>query len=220
MINKATINKIKEEAKVFFDKASGCHDWFHVERVCNLALEIVKKEKARKDIIEVAAYLHDIGRREEIKSKGKYCHAKEGAKLAKKILEKYKIDIKDIENICHCIEAHRFRTNNYPETIEAEIIFDADKLDSIGAIGIGRAFLFAGHSGSNCLYTGNEKELVKKAKDLEYTKEDSALLEYHFKLKNIKNKILTKTGKKIAKERNDFMVKFFNRFEKEIGGKI
>jgi len=220
MIKRLTIEKIEKEARSFFKEASGCHDWSHVERVHALAMAIAKKEKSRNDIVEVAAYLHDIGRKEDIKSKGKICHAEEGSRLAKKILERYKIKIKDIENICHCIEAHRFRKNNPPKTIEAKIIFDADKLDSIGAIGIGRAFLFAGHSGSNCLYTGREKGLAKKNNDLGYTKDDSALLEYYFKLRNIKNKIITKTGKKFAKERHDFMVKFFNRFEKEITGKI
>ena len=220
MISKAIIEKIKKEAQGFFKDAKGCHDWSHVERVHNLALAISQKEKARKDILEVAAYLHDIGRQEEMKSQGKFCHAEYGAEMARKILEKYKFNPEDIDNICHCISSHRFRKNNKPETVEAKIIFDADKLDAIGAMGIGRAFLFAGHSGSNCLYTGNEKKLAKQNKDLGYTKEDSALLEYYFKLKKIKDRILTKGGKKIAEERHAFMVKFFNRFEKEIEGKL
>ncbi len=90
-------------------------------------------------------------------SKGKICHAEKGVSLAQDILEEYNIDKKDVENILHCIITHRFRNNHAPETIEAKILFDADKLDSIGAVGIARDFLFAGNSGSNCLYTGNEK---------------------------------------------------------------
>jgi len=85
-------------------------------------------------------------------------------------------------------------------------------------VGVGRDFLFAGSSGSNCLYTGNEKKLVKNARDFSYSKEDSALLEYYFKLKKVKSKILTKTGKKIAEERHNYMVDFFKRFELEIKG--
>ena len=217
-INNKIIEEVKEKAKEFFVSASGCHDWSHVERVYNLALRIAKKEKADINVIKLAAYLHDVGRREEMQSKGKICHVEKGVELAEKILEKYNLDKETIENIKHCILVHRFRNDHKPATIEAKILFDADKLDSIGAVGVGRDFLFAGSSGSNCLYTGNEKKLVKNARDFSYSKEDSALLEYYFKLKKVKSKILTKTGKKIAEERHNYMVNFFKRFELEIKG--
>jgi len=215
---KEIIAKIEKEAKKFFEGASGCHDWTHVERVKNLAIHIGKKEKADLFVLEAAALLHDIGRKEEMKCEGKFCHAEKGAEMAKNILEKYKIEKKQVENIIHCIEVHRWRKNKKPETLEARIIFDADKLDSIGAIGIARDFLFAGHSGSNCLYTGNEKKLAKEEKNYSYGKEDSALLEYEIKLKYIYKKIMTKSGKEVARERQKYMDEFFKRFEKEIKG--
>ncbi len=218
MNKKEIIAKIEKEAKKFFEGASGCHDWTHVERVKNLAIHIGKKEKADLFVLEAAALLHDIGRKEEMKCEGKFCHAEKGAEMAKNILEKYKIEKKQVENIIHCIEVHRWRKNKKPETLEARIIFDADKLDSIGAIGIARDFLFAGHSGSNCLYTGNEKKLAKEEKNYSYGKEDSALLEYEIKLKYIYKKIMTKSGKEVARERQKYMDEFFKRFEKEIKG--
>lgn len=210
----------EKEAKKYFKNASGCHDWSHVERVRNLALHIGKKEKANLFVLELSAILHDIGRKEEMISKGKFCHAEFGANLAKKILSKHKVDEKEAKNIIHCIETHRYRKNNKPETLEAKIIFDADKLDSIGAIGVARDFLFAGNAGSNCLYTGQEKTLARENKDYSYGKEDSALLEYEIKLKHIKDKMLTKEGKRIAKERHEFMNNFFKRFNEEITGRI
>ncbi len=221
-IKKETIKKIELEAKKFFKKASGCHDWTHIERVRNLALKIGKKEKANLNVLEISALLHDIGRSEEMKKKGKFCHAEKGAELAKIILEKYKITEIDKKNILHCIISHRYRNAYVPETIEAKVLFDADKLDSIGAVGIGRNFLFAGNCGSKILYSGREKKIVKsgKAREYAYTKDDSAILEYEFKLKYVKNKMTTKTGKKIAKKRHDFMVKFHERFEKEISGEL
>ena len=215
---KKDIEKIELEARKFFVGASGCHDWTHVERVRNLALRIAKKEKADLFVVEVAVLLHDIGRKEEMASKGLFCHAERGGVLARKILKKYKLDNEAIENIVHAIETHRFRKNLPPETLEAKVVFDADKLDSIGAVGIGRDFIFAGHSGSNSLYTGNEKKLAKSGKDYSFTKEDSPILEYEIKLKKIKNKILTKEGKRIANERHKYMVGFFDRFEKEVRG--
>jgi uncharacterized protein len=217
-ITKKIIAELEIEAKKFFKEASGCHDWSHVERVKKMALHIGKIEKADLAILEVAVLLHDIGRKEEMKAKGLFCHAEAGAKTARKILEKYCFEKNQIENIVHCIETHRYRNSFVPETIEAKILFDADKIDSLGAIGIGRIFLFAGSMGSGCLYTGNEKKLAKKARDFSYTKEDSAVLEYEFKLKNIKNKMLTQTGKDISKQRSDFMEQYFEQFWKEVKG--
>jgi len=219
-MKKEIINQIKEDAKKYFKGASGCHDWTHVERVRNLAINIGKKEKADLPVLELAAYLHDIGRKKEMDSQGLFCHAEHGAQTAKKILKKYAVSEKDSENIIHCIKSHRWRNDNVPKTLEAKIIFDADKLDSIGAIGIARDFLFAGSAGSKTLYTGNEKKLAKNKKDYSYGKEDSALLEYEIKLKHVKDKILTKEGKRIAKERHRYMKEYFDRFEKEIKGVI
>lgn len=218
-INHKIVKEIENKAKEFFIGASGCHDWTHVERVRNLAIKIGKKEKADLLILEAAAYLHDIGRKEEMDTKGKICHAEKGMKLAEEILAEYDLDKETVENIKHCVLAHRYRNNHTPETIEAKVLYDADKLDSIGAVGIGRDFFFAGYAGCcHCLYTGNEKMNIKNAKQHEYTSEDSALLEYYYKLSKVKSKILTKAGREIAEERHTYMVEFFKRFEKEIKG--
>jgi len=217
-IDNKIINEIKDKAKEFFVDASGCHDWSHVERVYGLAMSIAKEEKADVNILKIAIYLHDIGRKEEMVTGGKICHAEKGVELAENILSRYNFDKKTKENIKHCILSHRYRNNQKPATTEAKILFDADKLDSIGAIGIARDFLFVGHSGSNCLYTGNEKKLAKSNGNYSFTNEDSALLEYYSVLKKVKSKMLTKTAKKIAIERHNYMVSFFKRFEMEIKG--
>ncbi|EKD58976.1 MAG: hypothetical protein ACD_56C00015G0004 [uncultured bacterium] len=214
------IREIEKEAREFFQEASGCHDWSHVERVLKMAIVIGKSEKADLQILEIAALLHDIGRRDEMKAKGLFCHAEKGAELAREILDKYEIDDEIKNKIISCIASHRNRTKNKPESLEAKILFDADKLDSIGAVGVARDFLFAGNAGSNCLYTGNEKEYAKSDKNYSYTKEDSAILEYEINLKHIKDRMLTRAGKKIAIERQKFMSDFFKRFWKEVVGKI
>jgi uncharacterized protein len=220
MVSKKIKENIKKEAKTFFEGCTACHDWTHVERVTILALKIGKKEKANLDVLEIASLLHDIGRKEEMENKGCFCHAEKGAELAEEILRKYKLDEEIIENVLHCIITHRYRNEHKPKTIEAKVLFDADKLDSIGAVGIARDFLFAGYIKHGVLYSGNEKKLAKTNKDYAYTDEDTALLEYEIKLKKIKNKILTKTGKEFAKERDNFMKQFFKRFWKEVEGKL
>lgn len=211
--------KIEAEAQKYFEGASGCHDWTHVERVRALALHIARAEKADVGIVEVAALLHDIGRKEEMESHGAICHAEKGAALSREILGRFGFDERTIEAVAHCVLAHRHRNHHVPQTVEAKVIFDADKLDSIGAVGVARDFLFAGNAGSNNLYTGNEKRLAKTGKDYSYTKEDSAVLEYEIKLKHLKGKMLTLTGKALAQERHLFMKQFFERFWQEVKGR-
>jgi len=205
--------QIKEEAKVRFRSARGSHDWDHTERVYQLCLRIGRKEKADLEVLKLAALLHDIGREEEDRSNGKVCHSQTGADLARKILEKYPVDKEKISEVLHCIETHRFRKKRIPKTIEAKVLFDADKLDSIGAIGIGRAFLFAGEIGAALHNPGID---VKKTKP--YTKEDTAYREFLVKLSRVKDRIFTREGKKIAAERHKFMVDFFERLNKETEG--
>ncbi len=221
MNKKEIIKKIEIEAKKYFVGSSGCHDWTHVERVRDLAMRIGKQEKANLFVVESAALLHDIGRKDELKAKGAYCHAEKGAEIAEKILAKLKIEPGLSKNIIHCIKSHRYKNHNIPETLEAKVLFDADKIDSLGAIGVGRIFLFAGSShGSGKLHSGKEKKLAKSGKDYSYTEEDTAAFEYYTKLINVKRKILTRTGKELARERDRFMSAFFNRLEKEVMGKL
>lgn len=218
-ISRAIIKKIEQEAKKYFKNASGCHDWSHVERVRLNALKIARLEKADRQIVEIAALLHDIARNKEMRERGLICHAEEGSKEAEKILKKLKIDNDVIQNVKHAIMAHRYRNAHSPKTIEAKVLQDADRLDAIGAIGIARDFLFAGHSGSKTLYTGREKILAKSGRDHSYSKDDSAVLEYEIKLKHIKDKMQTAAGKKIAQDRHKFMKDYFARFWQEIKGK-
>jgi uncharacterized protein len=209
------IDRIKKEIKPFFDTAKGSHDWEHTERVYNLCLKLGKKSRVDLEVLKLAAILHDIGREDQDKSKGKICHAERGAFLARPILEKYDLAEDKINKIVHCIETHRFRNNKIPQTKEAKILFDADKLDSIGATGIGRAFLFAGEVGA---------KLHNKQVDLSqagaYGPEDTAYREFMVKLSKVRKRMFTLEGKKIARSRHKFMVEFFKRLNKEVEGKL
>ena len=209
------IAQIKEEAKEFFSSAKGSHDWGHTERVHNLCVRIGEKEKADMEVLRLAALLHDIGREAQDRSNGAICHAERGAALAGELLRRHRIADEKVERIVHCIETHRFRNNKIPQSIEAKVLFDADKLDAIGATGIARAFLFAGEVGA---------KLHNKDSDLEhtepYTKEDTAYREFVVKLRKIRKRMLTKHGKKIAEERHRFMVDFFDRLNREVEGHL
>ncbi len=218
MTKKQLLESIEAEAKKYFVDASGCHDWSHVERVRALARRIGKAEGADLFVVEAAALLHDIAKTEEMRAKGGFCHAKEGAKRAQPILERLGVESETADHIVSCIGTHRKRKGAEPESLEAKILFDADKLDSIGAVGIARVFFFAGTIGKK-LYSGNEAEHSKDGVDRSYTEDDTALLEYELYLKGLKDRMLTGTGRAIAKERTAYMEDFFRRFWDEVKGR-
>jgi uncharacterized protein len=196
----------------YCDAEGGCHGPDHALRVEKTALYIGRHMKARLDILAASAILHDIGRREETNRKGAICHAVYGAELARPILRKFHFSENDIKAISHAITCHRYRGDHIPQTVEAEILFDADKLDSIGAIGIGRAFLFAGEIGAKL----HNKNLSGTQS---YTTDDTAYREFKVKMCKIKDRMLTPIGKKLAEERHSFMEVFFNRLDQEFFGR-
>jgi len=206
--------RLRQMADPYHDDTGGCHGPDHTERVHKTALYIGRLMGARLDILSAAALLHDIGRKYETRKQGKICHAEKGAELARDILTKLDFAPSLIDEIAHCIEAHRYRGKTAPRTLEAKILYDADKLDSIGAVGIGRAFLFAGQTGAR-LHNDSDVDILACKP---YSKEDTAYREFKFKMSKIKDRMLTPEGKRLAKERHGFMELFFERLEREVKG--
>jgi len=204
---------IRRIAKELFNGASGSHDWEHTLRVCRLCERIGRAEGVDMDVLLIAAYLHDIGRSSQDASNGAICHAQKGAEMAEPVVDKLPLSEKQKENVIHCIRSHRFRGNHSPETKEAKVLFDADKLDAIGAVGVARAFLFAGEVGARL---HNPELNIENTRP--YSIDDTGYREYKVKLCKIRDRILTKEGRKLADERHAFMEEFFNRFLKEYGG--
>jgi len=213
IVNDQRLKKLKEISNHYCLQEGGSHGPDHSERVYQMAQRLGRELGADLDILAAAALLHDIGRKEESNSKGAICHAKHGATMAATILQDLGYQDDSIKKICHCIQAHRYRGTCKPETLEAKILFDADKLDSIGAIGIGRAFLFAGQIGS-CLHN---PELDPQATE-SYSTQDTAYREFQVKMSRVRGQLLTATGRKIADARHRFMEVFFDQLNREIYG--
>ena len=209
---------LEKRVKESLESAPGCHDWDHTFRVFHNAVKIAEGERREQGIdmltVKAAALLHDIGRMEELKQNGKICHAALGFKLAPPILRECGfVDEMLIANIAECVKRHRFRGEHQePETVEQKIIFDADKLDSIGAVGIGRAIHFSGRIGSR-LHNRRDEALSAG----EYSQEDSAYREYLVKLQYIPERMLTPTGRALAVKRAEFMHLFFDTLNRETG---
>lgn len=193
--------------------APGCHDYAHTLRVLHNAELLLKTEPgADSFVVRTAALFHDFARPEELASNGKDDHAQLGAELVRIELEQLDCDPDFVDHVTSCIRTHRYRGKLVPESLEAKIVYDADKLDSTGAFGIARAFHFAGRIGA-CLHNTAEEAVNSSA----YGKNDSAYREYLVKLRHLPEKMLTGSGRELAKERAAFMDEFFARLNLEAG---
>jgi len=200
-------------ARNHFQNAKFSHDWEHTERVYRLCMHIGAVEGADLEVLAISAYLHDIGRTLQDRAKGGICHAEKGSEMAREILEGLCLPREKRENIIHSILAHRYRNSHIPQSLEAKVLFDADKLDAIGAVGIARAYLFAGEVGA---VLHNPDAVPEHTRP--YSKDDTGYREYRVKLSRIKDRMLTREGKHMAQERHAFMEEFFERFLKEHEG--
>ena len=201
------LRSVKQAAESCFDDARGSHAWDHTLRVVRLCQHIGTVESVDMDVLLSAAYLHDIGRCHQDTSNGAICHAAKGSEMAGELLQGLPLSASKRDNILHCIRSHRFRGDQIPKTPEARVLFDADKLDAIGAVGVARAFLFAGEVGAR-LHSPD----VDIEDTVSYSVDDTGYREFSVKLSKIKDRIMTKEGKRLANERHDYMVAFFDRF--------
>jgi uncharacterized protein len=217
------MNKRIEIIKNRMEKELSCsaHNIDHVMRVFNLSKLIAKTEsKVDMNILEPAALLHDIARTIECNdTSGKIDHAILGSEMAVSILKELNYTSSEIEQIQHCISTHRYRTNNIPQTIEAKILFDADKLDVIGSVGIARTFMLAGQFGQRITATSNDeydKENIVKNGRIKDVSKHSPFMEYEFKFKKVPQKLFTKEGKRIGEKKLKYMEQFFSVLDKEL----
>lgn len=188
------------------------HDKEHIYRVLYLALDIANFEiNVNGDILLAACLLHDIGREKQFENP-QICHAQAGAEMAYEFCFKSDFSEEEAQHIQACISSHRFRGNNPPESIEAKILFDADKLDVSGAIGIARTLFYKGITNEPLYNTdenGNVSDGINDAGP-------SFLKEYNYKLKNIYDKLYTKRAKEIAEERRNAAVLFYENLLSEL----
>lgn len=220
-----------QKIKKIVEKELSCsaHNMEHVLRVYNLCLHLAENESdVDLDILKTAALLHDIARVKEDKDdSGNTDHAILGAEMAEKILTDFGYSKDKIGAIKHCIVAHRFRSGNEPKTKEAKILFDADKLDVIGSIGIARSFIIAGQYGEKMYSDVPADEYIKDNLvdgkpngRIKVISKHAPNLEFETKFKYIPNKLYTSKAKTIGEQRINFMKQFFDRLKKEINGKL
>jgi uncharacterized protein len=201
-----------EEASRLYPENDTAHGFDHVLRVLALAERIGQTEGADLEILRAAALLHDVARAEEEDSS--VSHAQAGAQRTREILQGHPPE--KVEAVAQAIATHRFREKSIPQTLEAQILYDADKLDAIGAIGVARAYIVSGQKGRR-LWGPAPADYRGEAQG---TPEHTAVHEFVFKLSRLKETLFTPTAKAIAEERHRYMVKFFARLEREVKGEL
>ena len=188
------------------------HDEQHIYRVLYNAMDIAKTEKCVDyDILIGACLLHDIARGEQFKDP-KVCHAMLGGEKAYQFLIKQGFDAIYAQAVKQCIQTHRYRKNNQPKSIESKILFDADKLDTAGAMGIARTLVYIGNV-SEPLYAILPNGEVS---DGSVDEEPSFFQEYKYKLENLYSRFYTERGRQLALDRRAAAVSFYNDMYKEV----
>jgi uncharacterized protein len=211
------ISKTEDFVKTTLKGAEGGHDWFHILRVWNNAKLISKTEHVDVFIVELGALLHDI-------ADSKFYNGDEsiGPKVARKFLENLQVEEAVILHIEQIILNISYKGGNFEQNFtspELQVLQDADRLDAIGAIGIARCFNYGGFK-NRPLFDPEIPPKLNQTKE-EYKNSTAPTINHFYeKLLLLKDKMNTKTGKKIAEERHRYMEIFLQQFYNEWEGKL
>jgi uncharacterized protein len=209
-----------DQAHHWYPDLDPVHGFDHVLRVYRMAERLALVEGADVEIVHAAALLHDAeGSATAGGEIGRSNHHHASSEFARQILEAENWPPERIVAVQHCIRAHRFRDNSEPpQTLEAKILFDADKLDVIGAIGVVRTVAFDIVVGQP-VYS-EPSQLFLSTGEKEPGEPHSSYHEYLFKLSRIKDRLFTSAARAIAEERHQFMAEFFTRLAAEERGEL
>jgi uncharacterized protein len=208
-----------EQARGWYPQDDPVHGFDHVLRVYFMAERLALVEGADLEIVHAAVLLHDAS---EILPAGeedpplRHSHHHTAAEFAAQTLRLEGWPEGRIAAVQHCIRAHRFRDNTEPPgTLEARVLFDADKLDAIGAIGVARAVAFAVMAGQPAFAPPSEQFL--RSGETEIGEPHSAYHEYCYKLVKLKDRLFTTSARRIAEQRHRQMAAFFEQLKEEAG---
>ncbi len=191
--------------------SDSAHDQEHVYRVLYNALEIAGAENnVDYDVLIAACLLHDVGRREQLENPS-LCHAEVGSRKACEFLLENGFSSSFANKVAECILTHRFRRNNPPKSLEAKILFDADKLDVTGAMGIARTLVYRG-TVSEPLYLVLPDGQVSTGED---DPVHTFFREYKFKLEGLYDRFYTETGRRMAASRQKVAQDFYKSLYQE-----
>lgn len=211
------INEVAEEVKKRLEGEGSGHDWWHIVRVWNTAKHIGTNEGVDLFVVELAALLHDI-------ADWKFHDGDDtvGPKIARQVLEKHSVPAEITNHVCGIIVSMSFKGAGVKiemRTPEGKVVQDSDRLDAIGAIGIARTFAYGGHK-NRPMYDPNKRPSMHQSKEEYFKSESPTINHFYEKLLLLKDRMNTKTAKKLAEGRHQFMERYLDRFFQEWDGKM
>jgi len=205
-----------EQAREWYQSADAVHDFEHVLRVYVLSERLAHLEGADVDIVHAAALLHD-SRGASPNGSGRQEHHLASAEFAAEVLAAEGWPAERIAAVQHCIRAHRYRDDREPpQSIEAKVIFDADKLDVLGAIGVARTIGFAVLAGQP-IYAQPSEQFLQTGEKLP-GEAHSSYHEYLFKLRNVESRLFTPSARALAQARTAYMDGYYRQLAAEMRG--
>jgi len=189
LMNELELNRLWEAAQNILPR-SGSHGIEHTRRVYKICLLLGNRLGANLEVLLPAAILHDIGRRREVAN-----HTDESARLSEKMLGELTFEEQRIKRITEAIRAHSFSGDQRPDSLEAEILSDADKLDGLGAMGVYRAAAYASEEDRNI---------------------GDFINHFHEKLLKLPGLLYTEPAREMALQRKEFMVRYLKQIDREL----
>lgn len=201
-----------EQARAWYPENDPVHGFDHVMRVYRTAVHLAQELRADLDMVQAAALLHDA-RGAAPGSPGRTTHELTSAEFARSVLGEEGWRESRIAAVEHCIRAHRYRGRERPSSLEAKILFDADKLDVLGAFGIARTIAYAVQAGQPTYSRPSERFMREGRRGSE--EPHSAYHEYLFKLQHVSDMLHTDIAVEVAREREDLLRRFFEALQQE-----
>ncbi|MBI1837912.1 MAG: HD domain-containing protein [Flavobacteriia bacterium] len=211
-INKIIIENVKELVKTQFQTDATGHDWFHIERVYNMACFLHEKEGGDRELIEISALLHDIS---DHKFNGG--SPTKGGDIAFEILVSMGYNIEKAQKIKEIINQISYKgalVSDQTNSLEAQIVQDADRLDALGAIGIARAFAYGGNRNRE-IYNPSIPPVMHETFEAYKNSKNHTINHFHEKLLLLTSKLHTNTAKTIGLKRHSILENFLNDFLNE-----
>ena len=210
------LEQTREHVRATLDGEGTGHDWFHIERVCRVALRLAGEEGADPYVVELAALLHDIA---DWKFHDGDIDA--GPRQARAWLESLEAEPGVVDHVCDIVASVSFKGAGVAtpmRTVEGAVVQDADRLDAIGAIGIARCFAYGGHRG-NPIHDPRIEPTPHDSFDAYKKGDGPSTNHFHEKLLLLRERMNTDAGRALADERHAYMVAFLERFEHEWEGR-
>jgi uncharacterized protein len=211
----AVVERTQEHVRRMLHGDTSGHDWWHIERVRQMALRLGEQEGADPFVVELAALLHDIADWKFYQG-----DSEAGPRVATAWLEECGVDNAVIEHVCAIIREISFKGSGVPTpmaSIEGDVVQDADRLDALGAIGIARAFAYGGHQGHEIHNPDVESE-SHETFDAYRASAGPTINHFHEKLLLLAERMNTEAARRLAKGRHEFVETFLARFDREWSG--